>query len=330
MSEATAKAGAFVSAHLDQARALGGAWRTSPRSRRSTWRRSREGLEELADPELPRAMVTRACPETPARYAVRGPLSEAVSKPVRPPCARAPASSALQLAQRLAEPSTGTCASTPWSRYGVPCPRTRDELAAHAPAGPPARRTGSRSIAWPTCGPAASSPSTSAGRSWSSCSTPSRRYERRLVPAHPGHAAAPPAQGSTRDELRPDAVERALELISPAHGRCRGHGPEGALVGHPRVDPRRSRGHRRVSARRDRHRHRAPRRCPRLGHPRLALATRRPSWRRPARPTRGHPARRQAPSTSIAAGQAAGFAEALTAANDAVAAQGDRYTRSHA
>ena len=37
-----------------------------------------------------------------------------------------------------------------------------------------------------------------------------------------------------------------------------------------------------------------------------------------------------APSTSIAAGQAAGFAAALTSSNDAVAAQGDRYTRSRA
>ena len=37
-----------------------------------------------------------------------------------------------------------------------------------------------------------------------------------------------------------------------------------------------------------------------------------------------------APSTSIASTQAAAFAEALAASNDAVAAQGDRYTRSHA
>jgi hypothetical protein len=37
-----------------------------------------------------------------------------------------------------------------------------------------------------------------------------------------------------------------------------------------------------------------------------------------------------APSTSIASSQAAAFAEALSASNDAVAAQGDRYTRSHA
>jgi len=37
-----------------------------------------------------------------------------------------------------------------------------------------------------------------------------------------------------------------------------------------------------------------------------------------------------APSTSIASSQAAAFAEALGASNDAVAAQGDCYTRSHA
>ncbi len=39
---------------------------------------------------------------------------------------------------------------------------------------------------------------------------------------------------------------------------------------------------------------------------------------------------REAPSTSIAAGQAASFAALLAGANDAVAAQGDRYTRSRA
>ena len=38
----------------------------------------------------------------------------------------------------------------------------------------------------------------------------------------------------------------------------------------------------------------------------------------------------KAPSTSIAAGHAAGFSAALTGANDAIAAQGDRYTRSRA
>jgi 3-methyladenine DNA glycosylase AlkD len=39
---------------------------------------------------------------------------------------------------------------------------------------------------------------------------------------------------------------------------------------------------------------------------------------------------RTAPSTSIASGQAAAYTAALTASNDAVAAQGDRYTRSRA
>jgi len=102
MSEVTALADAFVSAHLEQARALGERLADLTEEPEAFVVALSGSLEALADPAY-LDMVTRACPETPARFAVRGPLSEALMKPVRAALAEGSSTSALRLAQRLIE-----------------------------------------------------------------------------------------------------------------------------------------------------------------------------------------------------------------------------------
>ena len=82
MSEATASARSFITAHLAQARALGERLADLIDEPDAYLAALGEGLTALADEDY-LAMVTRACPETPARYMVRGPLSDALSAPVK-------------------------------------------------------------------------------------------------------------------------------------------------------------------------------------------------------------------------------------------------------
>ena len=102
MSEATAKAEAFVAAHIDEAAALGVRLAELTEEPEAFLAELTDGLVSLADPDY-LEMATRACPETPARYVVRGPLSKAISVPVRRALREGSSISALRLAQRLAD-----------------------------------------------------------------------------------------------------------------------------------------------------------------------------------------------------------------------------------
>ncbi len=137
MSEATAKADAFVSAHLDQATTLGRRLADLTGEPEAYLATLIEGLEALSDPDY-LAMVTRACPQTPARYAVRGPLSTALMKPVRSALREGSSIIALQLAQRLIDTDRpGPAPLRSGAAAACSARRPRDELAADAPARPP-------------------------------------------------------------------------------------------------------------------------------------------------------------------------------------------------
>ncbi len=99
MSEATAKAGAFVTAHLEEASALGRRLADLTEEPDAYLATLTEGLVSLTEPAY-LELVTRACPETPARYLVRGALSEAMAKPIKAALREGSSMSALQLAHR--------------------------------------------------------------------------------------------------------------------------------------------------------------------------------------------------------------------------------------
>ncbi|MGD8684867.1 MAG: hypothetical protein PVG27_13050, partial [Chloroflexota bacterium] len=101
MSEASAKAAAFVSAHRAQASALGERLAELTEDPDTFLATLTDGLTALADRDY-LAMATRACPETPARYVVRGPLAEAIARPIRRALREGSSVSALRLAHRLA------------------------------------------------------------------------------------------------------------------------------------------------------------------------------------------------------------------------------------
>ena len=220
--------------------------------------------------------------------------------------------------------------------FALPClaaraaQRPRTILAAAAAAGAQAHGTGSASTPSRRSTPGASSPSASAGRSWSSWSTPSGAWsDGSSAPRSPrcptrcrGYAERA-LLGTPADGARPHR---------PAHGRRGRPGPEGALVGAPRVEPGRSaprsgswrRGRQSAAAR------------PATATARGSSATPRrtsPPTSRPTRATRlsGHPAPRPTPHPPARRRRSRSrFARCVPHRPRAVAQQGDRYARSRA
>ena len=100
MSEATARANAFVSAHLGQATALGERSADLIGEPETFVAALAGGLATLDDPDYT-AMTARVSPDVPAELMVRGPLVEAVQRPLRAALHEASSMTALHLAGRL-------------------------------------------------------------------------------------------------------------------------------------------------------------------------------------------------------------------------------------
>jgi hypothetical protein len=100
MSEATDEANAFVAAHRDRARALGEALAELTQDPETFVATLQDGLAGLVDPAYT-AVAERVSPDVPADLAVRTPLVDTVQRPVRTALREGSSMSALQLAQRL-------------------------------------------------------------------------------------------------------------------------------------------------------------------------------------------------------------------------------------
>lgn len=324
MSEASA----FVAAHLDEATALGERLAELIDRPGEYLAALTEGLEGLAEPGY-LEMVTRACPQTPARYLVRGALAEAMAKPVKAALAEGSSMSALQLAQVLAaadhrdlrlqahDPLRRALSEDPemsWQIMRRLGRAAEDWIATDSLADLWARGILAERFRWAELEQLLYSQQT---------------YERRLVPAT---LATLPHRlpKARRSELRPEAVERTLELMRQLMGDAevmvqkalswaiREWTPvdEEAVAAFLRAETAIAADGRdgaRAWVIRDS--------LSRQPDPLAAeLRSSLEGIRRDAK----------APSTSIASAHAAAFAEALEVSNDAVAAQGDRYTRSRA
>ena len=319
---------AFTAAHLDEATVLGERLADLIDQPDDYLALLSVGLEALSEPGY-LEMVTRACPQTPARYLVRGALSEAMSKPVKAALREGSTISALQLAHTLAaadhrdlrlyahDPLRRALAQDPemsWQIMRRLGRAAEDWIATDSLADLWARGILAEDFRWAELEQLLYSQQT---------------YERRLVPATLATLPhrVPKAQ---RDGLRPDAVQRALELVRQLMGDAEVMVQKAlsrAIREWTPVDPEATatflQDETTIAAeQRDGARARVIRDSLSKQPPPLAadLKTRLEGIRRSAK----------APSTSIASSQAAAFAEVLTASNDAVAAQGDRYTRSHA
>ena len=324
MSEASA----FVEAHLAQATALGESLADLIDQPVEYLATLTEGLEALGEPEY-LEMVTRACPQTPARYLVRGALSEAMAKPVKAALREGSSISALQLAHVLAvaehrdlrlhanEPIRRALPEDPemsWQIMRRLGRAAEDWIATDSLADLWARGILAEEFRWAELEQLLYS---------------QQVYERRMVPAT---LATLPHRvpKARRDELRPAAVERALELLRQLMGDAEVMVQKAlswAIREWTPVDAEATAAFLRsetaiAAAARDGARAWVIRDALSKQPPALSdeLKTQLEGIRRNAK----------APSTSIASTQAAAFAEALAASNDAVAAQGDRYTRSHA
>lgn len=326
MSEASAEAAAFVSAHLAEATALGERLADLTEEPEAYLAALSAGLPALADPDH-LEMVTRACPETPARCALRGPLMRAVHAPVRQALREGSSISALQLAHRLAqadhrdlrlhalEPLRRALPEDPemsWQIMRRLGHSAEDWIATDSLADLWARGVLAEEFRWAELEQLLYARHT---------------YERRLVAAT---LATMPHRvlGPRRGELRTEAAGRALELLRLLMGDAEAMVQKGlswALREWTWVDPGgvaaflaaettiavENTDGARAWVIRDTLAKQSPALAGEL-RPRLAGIRRQP----------------RRPSTSIASMQAAAFASALASSTDAVAAQGDRYTRS--
>ncbi len=328
MSDASTRAKAFVSAHLAEASALGERLADSTEDPEAYLATLTEGLAGLIEPGY-LEMVTRACPETPARYMVRVGLSEAIAAPVKRALREGSSMSALRLAHRLAgadhrdlrlyahEPLRRALPEDPemsWQILRRLGRAAEDWIATDSLADPWARGVLAERFRWAELEQLLYSEHT---------------FERRLVPATlatlPHRVPVP-----RREELRPDAVERALELIRQLMGDAEVMVQKAlswAIREWTAVDAAAAaallRAETEIAAEHQDGarawviRDSLSKQPDKLG---LELRARLEGIRRSAK----------APSTSIASTHAAAFAAALASSNDAVAAQGDRYTRSRA
>ena len=175
-----------------------------------------------------------------------------------------------------------------------------------------------------------------------------RGHPRRAVPLGRARAArllaASPASGgswaprwrrsrtacprASAPQLAAAASQRAFDLIGPLMGDAEADGPEGALLGHPRVDARRRRGHRPICSRDEAAIAVAgDATAPAPGSSAMPWPASRAD---PGRELRARLAglrrdRRRPPSTSAAAALGARFAALVRSHLDAAAIQGDRY-----
>jgi hypothetical protein len=328
MSEATPKANAFVTAHLDEATALGTELAELTEQPDEFVAALRRGLTELRDPAY-LDMATRACPETPARYAVRGPLSEALQKPVRAALRESSSISALRLAQRLSDTDHRDLrlyASMPlrmalpedpelsWQLMRRLGRLAQDWIAVDNLADVWARGVLAEEFRWAELEQLLYSEHT---------------YERRLVPAT---LATLPHRvpAADREQLRHGPSERAMGIVRQLMGDAEimvQKALSWAVREWTRVDGERTADLLRSETLIAAEHHDGARawviRDSLSNQPAELAASLRAQLA-------GLRRNRRAPSTSIAAEQAASFAAALAGANDAVAVQGDRYTRSRA
>lgn len=326
MSDDMSEAEVFVTAHLEQAQALGHRLADLTEEPEAFVAALRGGLPSITDPAHLRA-ITRACPGTPARYAIRRPLGEALLRPVRRALQEASSISALRLAQRLSEtdhrdlrlyalpPLARALSQDPelsWQLMRQLGRMSDDWIAVDSLADVWARGVLAEPFRWAELEQLLYSQHT---------------YERRLIAAT---LATLPHRVpvARRTDLRTGASERAIQTLRQLMGDAEVMVQKAlswAIREWTRVDPERT-----ASLLRDEAaiavEHGDGARAWVIrdavgGQPKdLAdeLRARLKGLRRDA----------NAPSTSIAAGQAASFAAALVGANDAVAAQGDRFTRS--
>jgi 3-methyladenine DNA glycosylase AlkD len=318
----------FVAAHLDEATALGQRLAELIDQPEAYLIELRTGLESLTESSY-QQVVTRLCPETPARYVVRGSLAEAVAAPVKRALAEGSSMSALRLADRLAkadhrdlrlyahDPLRRSLAEDPemsWQIMRRMGRAAEDWIATDTLADVWARGVLAEDFRWAELEQLLYS---------------RHIFERRLVPAT---LATLPHRvpRSQRDELRPRTVERALELLRQLMGDAENMVQKAlswAIREWTPVDPEAVtaflRAETAIAAEgRDGHRAWVIRDC--LAKQPEAVAAQLRSALEGIRRSA------KAPPTSIASTHAAAFAAALNASNDAVAAQGDRYTRSPA
>ncbi len=319
---------AFVAAHLDEANALGERLADLIDQPSEYLAVLRTGLTELGEPSY-LEMVTRACPQTPARYLVRGELSEALARPIKRALREGSSISALQLAHTLAAADHRDLrlqANEPLRRALPEDPEMGWQIM---------RRLGRAAEDWIATDSLAdlwSRGILAEDFRWAELEQllySQRLYERRLVPAT---LATLPHRVpvARRAGLRTEALPRALELIRLLMGDAEVMVQKAlswAIREWTPIDQDACAAFLRAEtaiAAEDRDGARA-------WVIRDSLSKQPPELIDEIR-SRLEGIRRQAsaPSTSIASSQAAAFAEALGASNDAVAAQGDRYTRSHA
>lgn len=320
--------GAFVAAHRHEATALGERladlidWPDEYLAALTV------GLEGLREPGY-LEMVTRACPQTPARYLVRSALSEAIAKPIRAALREGSSIAAIQLAHVLVtadhrdlrlhahEPLRRALPEDPemsWQLMRRLGRSAEDWIATDSLADLWARGVLAEDFRWAELEQLLYSAQT---------------YERRMVPAT---LATLPHRvpKARRESLRPTAVDRALELLRQLMGDAEVMVQKAlswAVREWSSVDPEAVatflREETTIAA--------SERDGARAWVIRDGLTKQPPAVAAELRSRlEGIHRNATAPSTSIASSQAAAFAEALSASNDAVAAQGDRYTRSHA
>ncbi len=324
MSEASA----FVSAHLAEATALGHRLAELIDQPDEYLLVLTEGLEALSEPAY-LEMVTRACPQTEARLLVRGALSDAIAAPLKLALDEGSSISALQLAHRLVsaehrdlrlfanDPLRRALPEDPemsWQLMRRLGRAAEDWIATDSLADLWARGVLAEPFRWAELEQLLYSQQT---------------YERRLVAAT---LATLPHRvpAARRHELRPEMVERAFGLLRMLMGDAEVMVQKAlswAIREWTPVDLEVAAAFLRAEtelAASERDGARAWVIRDALSKQPAALAT--------ELRTRLEGIRRSAqrPSTSIASLQAAAFATALASSNDAVAAQGDRYTRSRA
>lgn len=321
-------ADAFVMAHLQDASALGERLALVIDEPEAFVATLTEGLSALREGRYLET-VTRACPQTPARFMVRGALTDAILRPVRGALREASSVAALRLAHRLArsdhrdlrlyalEPLRRALPEDPemsWQIMRRLGREAADWIATDSLADLWARGVLAERFRWAELEQLVYS---------------ERTYERRLVPATlatmPHRLPVP-----HRSELRPASSARALGLVRQLMGDAEVMVQKAlswALREWTLVDPQAThellRAETAIAAAR--------------GDGARAWVIRDALSKQPAsaaselrRRLDGIRRDVKAPSTSIASAHAAAFGAVLEASTDAVAAQGDRYTRSRA
>jgi len=328
MSEASTRADAFVSAHLGEATVLGQQLAELTEDPEVFLPALRVGLVSLADPAYT-DMAERASPGMAAPYAVRGPLVTAVQRPLKAALREGSSISALYLAQHLIEAEDRDL-----RLFALPCLR---RALAQDPeqAWQLMRRMGRGAADWIEVDSLADVwargilAETFRWAELEQLIYSGHTFERRLVPAT---LATVPHRlpADRRNELRPESVERALDMIGLLMGDAEEMVQKAlswAIREWTRVDSEATAELLRIETIHAVH-HRDGARAwvirDALSNQPADLST---TLREQLAGIRRD---RNAPSTSIAAGQAASFAAVLAGSNDAIAAQGVRYTRSRA